>query len=251
MTTLVKAATVLRAFTAEQPEWGSRRLAAHLGLPRATAHFYLSGLAEAGFLRRTPAGQYRLSWHLAEYGALLSGALPWFPRARNALADLARATGGLGFLCVLEEGRVVCINRALGGLEASNLESENLGIDHSQVQTDVILPANATAAGKLLYAHARLPTPGFQRFTASTITTPDEWEGELERVQGQGFARAIEEWIPGQCALGVPLWWEGEVTAAFGVQLPISHFLTHERRLLARVLLAAQPFAQEERGSGH
>ena len=255
MSTLDKAAEILRAFTATQPEWGARPLAAHLGLPRATAHFYLSGLAGAGFLRRTPAGQYRLSWHLAEYGALLSGALPWFPRARNALADLARATGGLGFLCVLEEGRVVCINRALGGLELGGLEGSTseagrLGADPSPVQTDVILPANATAAGKLLYAHARLPPPGFQRFTASTITTPDEWEGELERVQGQGFARAIEEWIPGQCAVGVPLWWEGEVAAAFGVQLPTSRFLAHERRLLARVLRAAQPFAQEESRSG-
>ena len=49
MSTLGKAAVVLRAFTAAQPEWGSRPLAAHLGLPRATTHFYLSGLAEAGF----------------------------------------------------------------------------------------------------------------------------------------------------------------------------------------------------------
>lgn len=233
MNTLGRAATILRAFTAAQPEWGSRPLAAHLGLPRATAHFYLSGLAEAGFLRRTPAGRYRLSWHLAEFGALLTGGLPWFPRARNALADLAQATGGLGFLCVLEEDRVVCINRALGDPSAT-----------SAVQTDVTLPANATAAGKLLYAYARLPAPAFEHHTDSTITTPDEWAGELERVALDGYARAIEEWIPGECAVGVPLWWEGEVVAAFGVQLPTSRFLPRERRLLTRVQQAARPFAR-------
>ncbi len=231
MSTLSKAASILRAFTASQPEWGSRPLAAHLGLPRATAHFYLSGLTEAGFLRRTPAGQYRLSWHLAEFGALLSGGLPWFPRARNALADLAQATGGLGFLCVLEEGRVVCINRALGDPLAT-----------SAVQTDVTLPANATAAGKVLYAHARLPDPSFKRYTDSTIVTPDEWAGELGRVVQGGYAHAIEEWIPGECSLGVPLWWEGEVVAAFGVQLPTSRFLARESRLLERVWRAARPF---------
>ena len=234
MSTLEKAALVLRAFSAAQPEWGSRALAASLNLPRATAQFYLSGLAGAGFLRRTPSGQYRLSWHLAEFGALLTDALPWFSRARNALADLAQATGGLGFLCVLEEARVICINRALG----------DPGADHSQVQTDVTLPANATAAGKLLYAHARLPAPMFERYTASTITTLDEWSGELARVQADGFARAIEEWVPGQCAVGVPLWWQGEVVAAFGVQLPTGRFLARERRLLARVQKAAQPFAR-------
>ena len=233
MTTLAKAATVLRAFSAAQPEWGSRPLAAHLGLPRATAHFYLSSLAEAGFLRRTPAGQYRLSWHLAEFGALLTGGLPWFPRARGALADLAQVTGGLGFLCVLEEERVVCINRALGDPHAT-----------SAVQTDVTLPANATAAGKLLYAHARLPAPDFGRYTDSTIVTPDEWAGELARVAQDGYAHAIEEWIPGECAVGVPLWWEGEVVAAFGVQLPTARFLPRERRLLEQVRRAARPFVQ-------
>lgn len=234
MSTLGKAATILRAFTATQPEWGSRRLAAHLGLPRATAHFYLAGLAGSGFLRRTPAGQYRLSWQLAEFGALLTGGLPWFPRARNALADLAQATGGLGFLCVLEVDRVVCINRALGDPSAS-----------SAVQTDLTLPANATAAGKVLYAHARLPAPRFERYTDSTIVTPDEWAGELERVTQDGYAHAIEEWTPGQCAVCVPLWWEGEVVATFGVQLPTARFLPRERRLLLQVRRAAAPFTPD------
>ncbi|MFC4453859.1 IclR family transcriptional regulator [Deinococcus sonorensis] len=233
MSTLDKAALILRAFSSQQPEWGSRALAVQLGLPRATAQFYLSGLARAGFLRRTPAGQYRLSWQLAEYGAQLTLGLPWFPRARNALAEVAQATAGLGFLCVLEEDRVICINRALG----------DPGADHAQVQTDVTLPANATAAGKLLYAHAALPVPEFARYTASTITTPDEWHGALARVRQDGYAHAIEEWVPGQCAVGVPLWWDGAVVAAFGVQLPTARFLARERRVLARVQQAARPFA--------
>ncbi|ADV66175.1 IclR family transcriptional regulator [Deinococcus maricopensis] len=230
MQSLRKASEVLRAFSAAQPEWGARALAAHLGVPRATAHAYLTGLAEAGFLRRTPRGQYRLSWHLAEFGAQLTATLPWFPAARGALADLASSTRALGFLCVLEDDRVVCINRALGDPDA----------DQAQIQTDVTLPANATAAGKLLYAHANLPTPTFEPYTASTITTPDEWAGELARVRADGYAHAIEEWVPGHCALGVPLRWEGEVVAAFGVQLPTARFLARERRLLDRVQGAAR-----------
>lgn len=236
MTSLEKAATLLRAFTAAQPEWGSRPLAAQLGWPRATAHFYLSGLAAAGFLRRTQGGKYRLSWHLAEYGAQLSSALPWFSQARSALAELARSTQALGFLCVLEEGQVMCINRALGDPDA----------DHAQVQTDVALPANATAAGKVLYAHAALPAPPFERYTASTIITPDEWSGELARVRREGYANAIEEWVAGHCAVCVPLWWQGEVVAAFGIQLPTARFLARERKLLGRVKAAARPF----RGAG-
>ncbi len=240
MQSLEKAAGVLRAFTPAQPEWGVRPLAVALGLPRATAHAYLSGLTAAGFLRRTPAGTYRLSWQLAEFGAQLTAALPWFPRARNALADLAVATQALGFLCVLEEDRVVCINRALGDPSA----------DHTQVQTDVTLPANATAAGKVLYAHAGLPAPPFVSFTRSTITTPDEWAGELNHVRLDGHAHAIEEWVPGHCAIGVPLWWDGEVVAAFGIQLPTARFLPREQRLLERVKKAAAPFSPTQEPAG-
>lgn len=233
MTTLEKAAQLLRAFSADKPEWGARELAAWLDWPPSSAHFYLSALAASGFLRRTEAGRYRLSWNLAEFAAQLTDALPWFSRARLALAEAAQATGGLGFLCVLEEGRVVCIARALGNPEA----------DHARVQTDVTLPAGATAAGKLLYAHAKLPPPTFTRYTQSTITTEDEWAGELRRVRREGHAHAIEEWAAGECSLCVPLFWEGEVVAAFGVQLPTARFLPRERQLLARVRQAARDFA--------
>ncbi|AZI44655.1 IclR family transcriptional regulator (plasmid) [Deinococcus psychrotolerans] len=232
MQTLTKAGTVLRAFSAAQPQWGVRALAAELGWPRATVQAYLSGLHDAGFVRRVSGGQYRLSWQLAEFGAQLSAALPWFGPARSALASLAAATQSLGFICVLEGPQVICINRALGDASA----------DHRQVQTDVTLPANATAAGKVLYAFAPLPAPDFERFTASTITTPDEWAGELQKVRSDGSALAIEEWVAGHCAASVPLWWEGEVVAAFGIQLPTARFLARERALLAKVQVAAREF---------
>lgn len=227
---LAKAALILRSFTAVTPQWGVRELAAHLALPRATTHAYLASLAEAGFLRRTPKGRYRLSWNLAELGSELTASLPWFAAARTALADLALATSSLGFLCVLEDARVVCINRALGDTAAPR----------SALQTDFVLPANATVAGKILYAHARLPPPSFARFTASTITTLDEWHGELGRVREQGFAHAVEEWIPGYCALGVPVEYDGDVVAALGIQLPTERFLSRERHLLTHVRRAAR-----------
>ncbi|PYE53134.1 IclR family transcriptional regulator [Deinococcus yavapaiensis] len=227
---LEKAASILRSFTAKAPEWGVRDLAAHLSLARATTHAYLSSLAAAGFLRRTSKGRYRLSWNLAELGAELTASLPWFTPARTALADLALATNSLGFLCVLEDARVVCINRALGDPDAPP----------DALQTDFVLPANATIAGKILYAHADLPPPTFVKFTPSTITTLDEWQGELARVRQQGFAHAVEEWISGYCALGVPLVHDGDVVAAIGVQLPTSRFLSRERSLLARVRRAAE-----------
>jgi DNA-binding IclR family transcriptional regulator len=230
MRSLAKAGAVLGAFSAEQPEWGPRALAQHLGLPRATVHAHLAALTEVGLLRRAARGRYRLSWRLAELAAQLTDALPFLPRARAALAELAARARALAYLCVLEEGRVVCVTRVLGDPAAAG----------EVLQTDVILPAHATAAGKLLYAFAGLKPPALAPYTASTITTFDEWASELARVRELGYARAVEEWLPGQCAAAVPLVWEGAVAAALGLQLPLKRFLAREKSLVKALRAAAE-----------
>lgn len=229
MRSLAKAGAVLGAFSADRPEWGPRALAAHLGLPRATAHAHLTALTDVGLLRRAARGRYRLSWRLAELAAQLTDALPFLSRARLALAELAATERALAYVCVLEERRVVCVARALGDPDAES----------AALQTDVLLPANATAAGKLLYAYAGFSPPDLPPYTGSTITTPDEWASELARVRELGYARAVEEWLPGQCAVAVPLVWEGEVAAALGVQLPLKRFRAREGHLLRAVQAAA------------
>ena len=60
MLSLQKAASILGAFSAEQPEWGVRALAAHLTVPRATAHAYLAGLTDAGWNKKAPLWYYVL-----------------------------------------------------------------------------------------------------------------------------------------------------------------------------------------------
>ncbi|ADI14050.1 IclR family transcriptional regulator [Truepera radiovictrix] len=229
MRSLAKASAVLAAFRADRPEWGPRALALHLGLPRATVHAHLAALTEVGLLRRVARGRYRLSWRLAELAAQLTDALPFLPRARLALAELAARERALAYVCVLEDRRVVCVARTLGDPAAGDA-----------LQTDVVLPTHATAAGKLLYAFAGLTPPALTPYTASTITTPDEWASELARVLELGYARAVEEWLPGQCALAAPLLWEGGVAAALGLQLPLKRFLAREKRLVTALRAAAE-----------
>lgn len=224
MLSLQKAASILGAFSADQPEWGVRALAAHLGVPRATAHAYLAGLTGAGFLRRTPAGKYRLSWHIAEMGAQLTSALPWFPDARALITRLALDVRAVAFLCILEGEEVVCAIRE---------RHPDADID---LPLDIYLPATATASGKILYAHADLQPQAFAALTESSITTPDEWRTELARVRRRGYAYSIEEWLPGQCTLGVPYRHAGGVVAAIGVQMSAGRYLREERSIRERVL---------------
>ncbi|MFK7600632.1 IclR family transcriptional regulator [Deinococcus sp. SM5_A1] len=224
MLSLQKAANILSAFSAEQPEWGVRALAAHLGIPRATAHAYLAGLTGAGFLRRTPAGKYRLSWHLAEMGAQLTASLPWFPDARSLITRLALEVRCVAFLCILEGEEVVAAIRE---------RHPDADID---LPLDIYLPATSTASGKILYAHGDITPKTFAGCTQSSITTPDEWRTEVARVQRLGYAYSIEEWIPGQCTLGVPYHYAGALVAAIGVQMSAERYLREERAVRERVL---------------
>lgn len=219
-----KAALILRAYSATQPEWGVRALAAHLGIPRATAHAYLSGLAEAGFLRRTSAGKYRLSWHLAEMGAQLTGALPWFQEARALMTRLALETQSVAFLCILEGNEVVAAIRE---------RHPDAGLE---LPVDIYLPTTATASGKVLYAFHELEPQHFTECTPNSITTPDEWSTEVARVKELGYARSIEEWMIGQCTLAVPYYSAGQVVAAVGVQLSSERYLAHEKAIHKKVL---------------
>ena len=234
MLSLQKAASILGAFSAEQPEWGVRALAAQLGIPRATAHAYLAGLTEAGFLRRTPAGKYRLSWHIAEMGAHLTSALPWFPEARALITRLALEVRSVAFLCLLEGEEVVCAIRE---------RHPDADID---LPLDIYLPATATASGKILYAHSETQPREFAACTDSSITTSDEWRTEVARVRRGAYAYSIEEWIPGQCTLGVPYRQGGQVVAAIGVQMSAVRYLREERAVRERVLGVVRE--AEERG---
>lgn len=234
MLSLQKAANILGAFSAEQPEWGVRALAAHLTVPRATAHAYLAGLTEAGFLRRTPAGKYRLSWHIAEMGAHLTSALPWFPDARALITRLALEVRSVAFLCILEGEEVVCAIRE---------RHPDADID---LPLDIYLPATATASGKILYAHAEHQPREFAALTVNSITTPDEWRTEVARVRRQGYAYSIEEWIMGQCTLGAPYHHAGQVVAAIGVQMSARRYLREERGVRERVLGIVRE--EEDRG---
>lgn len=224
MHSLQKAARILGAFGADQPEWGVRALALELGMPRATVHAYLAGLSEAGLLRRTPAGRYRLSWRLAEMGAQLNSSLPWFMAARQLITHLAMDMQTVAFLCLLEDTEVVCAIR------------ERHPAADIDMPLDTYLPTTATASGKVLYAYLDMQPPEFSICTPSSISTADEWETELGRVRRRGYAYSIEEWLPGQCTLALPYWHGGQVVGAVGVQMTAERYLREERALREEAL---------------
>lgn len=97
---------------------------------------------------------------------------------------------------------------------------------------------NARATGKLLLAYARpdlrqeyLSQNPLRRRTERTITDPNRFEEELERIRLLGYAVDDEEFSEGLCCLAVPLG-DGLSEFAFGLSAPAARFRENFDRYL-------------------
>ena len=75
-----------------------------------------------------------------------------------------------------------------------------------------ILPLMAGAAGKVFLAEMNAPrtseiiqSKGITRYTDNTVTDPQLYLSEIERVRKMGYATDYEEYIPGVRAVAAPI----------------------------------------------
>jgi DNA-binding IclR family transcriptional regulator len=90
--------------------------------------------------------------------------------------------------------------------------------DHTQQQADVdaLLPAHATALGKVLLSHsprALPPAAGLTSYTARTITDPHRLAAELSRTRAQGFGVEAGEHLPDHGSIAAPIFGPGGLVA--------------------------------------
>ena len=223
LATVEQAVRVLEYFDADHTEWALSDLARALTLPTSTLHEQLSTLTASGLLRRTGRGRYQLGWRLLKLSSALYGSLPWYSLAHAEMERLARGTGLLAFVSVLQGEQVICIARSVQGRGGATVEGE----------TRFELPPHATASGKLLYAYAGLPRPAEPLYTPRTCISV--WSEEAAHIRAAALAATEDEWALGTSSLAVPLRAAGgEVLAALGVSLPTPRL--REREALTRRL---------------
>ncbi len=217
--TVEGAVGVLEAFDADHAEWTLSALAAHLGLPTSTLHEHLQTLCGCGLLLQVGRGRYRLGWRLLKLSSALYGSVPWYAPAHDAMTALARGTHLLAFLAVMQGRQVLCVARSVQGREGGAVAGE----------TQFVLPAHASASGKLLYAlHGLTPD-----------AAPAGWPQEAQAIRRSGHALARDEWEAGTSGLAVPLRGEGGVVlAALGLSFPTGRLRGREA-LLRRLTDAA------------
>jgi IclR family transcriptional regulator, acetate operon repressor len=213
------------------------KIAADIGMPRATAHRQITTLLEEGFLRRLPNGRCAAGPRLMALVQLLDEKQAIVAAAAPVLHRLAAQMRCVVQLGTLENDMVTY--RIKTGQRAGDFFTK-VGLQ---------LEAYCTGIGKVLLAHlpeterqAYIAAGPFPAVTPKTITDPDKLREELDTVRMLGFARDDEEIAMGLKCLAVPIVMpDYQVIAAISASFDMARLtLEMEQTHLAALIDAAR-----------
>ncbi|HEY7031033.1 MAG TPA: IclR family transcriptional regulator [Thermomicrobiales bacterium] len=218
---------VLIALATDIPQASLQDLHRYTGLNKATLLRLLDVLQRTEFIEQDPgSGDYRLGMRAFEVGSAYLPNLPIEQIAQPYLRELVAAThqtANLGVLAGLEVVHVATIapDRSL----------------HFRIRVGFRDALHWTALGKVLAAgmdddafEALLATGPFARRTPATITDPEAFRAEIERVRANGLAADLEECTAGLNCLAAPIRDSYGCTIAAVSISGLAHEVTSETR---------------------
>jgi DNA-binding IclR family transcriptional regulator len=212
-----RAAAILRLLSGRNRRLGVAQLAGELGLPKGTVHGILRTLAAVGFVEQDEeTGKYQLGAALLHMGSSYLDGNELRTRALNWSDSLAARSGESVRIGTLHEGQVLVVHHVFRPDDS-----------RQALEVGTLLPAHATAMGKVLlaanrYAAAELSAAGLARFTPGTITSADELAAELGSVLDRGWAADAEELVIGEVSVAAPINdRRGATVGAIGISGPV------------------------------
>ena len=209
------AMTLLRCLAAAGAPLTLSTLARRAGLSKPATYNLLSTLVGEQLIGRDDRLRYALSWRLYEYSCAVVEAQRMTGAARQALHELARATGGAVLVSVLDRDGVLYIDR------------EDAATIRMRADTGLRSPLHTTASGKVLLTALpelrvdRVLRAGLVAKTTATITDPRALRRELVATKDRGYAVCWEEQEPLLSSVAVPvLRADRSVCAAVAVAFP-------------------------------
>ncbi len=200
---------------------GVVELAGQLELPKATVHGILRTLQAVGFVEQdASSGKYRLGAALLHMGSSYLDGNELRTRALNWSDSLAARSGESVRIGTLHEGHVLVVHHVFRPDDS-----------RQALEVGALVPAHATAMGKVLlaanrYATTELIAVGLPAFTPSTVTEGDALAGELEAVLERGWAADVQELVVGEASIAAPIHdRRGVVVGAIGISGPIERLL--------------------------
>jgi len=240
-----KAFRLLEAVTRDNGQQPLSRIAADLGLPRATAHRMAQALERAGWLIRSRRGYYHAGSALAAIAPHSAPAAVAAGIARPLLVQLAARQHCLAHLGVFEQDMVTY--RLKEGARADMLFTRK----------DMQLEAYCSGLGKVLLAaldddalDAYLANGPFVALTPNTIVEPGALRAEIAQVRDRGYALDNCEVSEALSCIAAPLASPaGQVFAAISLSFPSAVIRRSGwDRPLADLLRAAERISLRMRG---
>src|SRR5690625_2955709 len=193
------------------------QVARELGVHASTASRLIGALAGHELVERANgSGRVRLGVGLLRLAGATAAQLDLAKQAQPVCDALAEELGETANVAVLTGGVAINVCQAQG--------TSTVAMQNWVGQRTVL---HATSSGKVLLAHLQtedrnaLLDAALERFTARTLTAPEELRRELDQVRGLGWAKAVEEYEEGLNAVAAPIrGHDGAVVAAISAAGP-------------------------------
>ena len=211
-------------------------LAAALGTHPRTARRLLARLVADDYAEPTAdtRRRYRVTLRTAALGRQLIAHAELPRAAAPYVADLRADTGATTHLVIPCYGGAVCVVHCHEQLTQA-----------PQPMLGELVPAHATAAGKVLLAYRppwrdSILSKPLQPYTDRTITSPVEIEAAATQTRTRGYAIEDGEYTPGTLGIAAPVWMNDNVPAALAISVDSATQVSPDiDALLRRVLSSA------------
>ena len=226
-----RAAQLLRLVARERRPLPIRELSELLETNRSTTYHVVNTLVHEGLLRRDADGRVLLGSAIADFYHALAATVAPDERLLQALEEIGERTGETSYVGVWEGSDVVSV-AAREGIGGVRVRAIALGYrQHSY----------ARALGRALLAFrddafveeylARTP---LEALTPQTVTDPALLKDLLVQARRLGVAIEREEFMPGVCCVGAPVFQGvgGDAIAALSVSVPKARFELDEQSIV-------------------
>ena len=198
---IIKAFTLLDAFTTDKKEWGVRELATKSDYNKSTTYRLLSTLVSLQVVQQNENEKYSLGSKLFELGNRVSLYQSLINATKIAIRDIALEIQETVLYGVIKDHQVFYINKA------ESVQGLKISTSVGSYQ-----PIHATAIGKVLAAFSSdakqqnlLKLINFNSYTKNTIINKNNFITELKKIKTQGYALDLEEFELGLVCVAIPV----------------------------------------------
>jgi DNA-binding IclR family transcriptional regulator len=199
-----KAMKVLRMIAFSQKNPGISEIASKLSLAKSTTHGILAALEESGWVLRDPiTRRYTCGYAVKNLARAADIRIPLVVKARPHLEKLAKELDEVVFLGICTGSQLLILDQV-----------ESSGELKITARPGTRLSVFAGSAGKIFLAHMdkemleKLLNSGpLPKFTAKSVTDPDQYVADLERIREAGVATDTGEYISNLWCVSVPIFY--------------------------------------------